>query len=127
MEGPSLNIDDLADELLSAQRGDPESDKEPEQAPKPGSKKYLIGQIEKVCEASGVPQEESHRELTRLSRSKLKELVAEYVTRAEKKRLADAIGAQSSSMCSLMTVSGRTRRLRYFSSHTERKPSARAN
>ena len=96
MEGPSLNIDDLADELLSAQRGDPDSDKEAEPAPKPGSKKYLIDQIQKVCEASGVPQEESHRELTRLSRSKLKELVAEYVTRAEKKRLADTIGAQSS-------------------------------
>ena len=52
MEGPSLNIDDLADELLNAQRGDPDSDKEAEQAPKPGSKKYLIGQIEKVCDAS---------------------------------------------------------------------------
>jgi hypothetical protein len=96
MEGPSLDIDDLADELLNAQRGDPDSDKEDEPAPKPGSKKYLIDQIGKICEASGVPQEESHRELTRLSRGKLKELVTEYVTKAEKKRLADTVGAQSS-------------------------------
>ena len=35
-------------------------------------------------------------ELTRPSRSEREELVAEDVTRAEKKRLADAIGAQSS-------------------------------
>jgi len=96
MEGPSLDIDDLADELLNAQRGDPDSDKEDEPAPKPGSKKYLIDQIGKICEASGVAQGESHRELTRLSRSKLKELVTEYVTKAEKKRLADTVGAQSS-------------------------------
>ena len=96
MEGPSLDIDDLADELLNAQRGDPDSDKEDEPTPKPGSKKYLIDQIGKICEASGVPQEESHRELTRLSRGKLKELVTEYVTKAEKKRLADTVGAQSS-------------------------------
>ena len=96
MEGPSLDIDDLADELLNAQRGDPDSDKEDEPAPKPGSKKYLIDQIGKICEASGVAQEESHRELTRLSRGKLKELVTEYVTKAEKKRLADTVGAQSS-------------------------------
>ena len=66
MEGPSIDIDDLADDLLAAQRGDDSEVEEP--APKPGSKKYLIGQIQKICEASGVPQAESTRELTRMSR-----------------------------------------------------------
>ena len=95
MEGPSIDIDDLADDLLAAQRGD-DSEVEEEPAPKPGSKKYLIGQIQKICEASGVPQAESTRELTRMSRNKLKELVAEYVAKAEKKQLADQLGAKSS-------------------------------
>ena len=94
MEGPSIDIDDLADDLLAAQRGDDSEVEEP--APKPGSKKYLIGQIQKICEASGVPQAESTRELTRMSRNKLKELVAEYVAKAEKKQLTDQLGAKSS-------------------------------
>ena len=96
MEGPSIDIDDLADDLLAAQRGDDSDVEEELPAPKPGSKKYLIDQIQKICEASGVPQAESTRELTRMSRNKLKELVAEYVALAERKQLADQLGAKSS-------------------------------
>ena len=93
MQGPSLNIDDLANELLASQAG-PEDD-EP-QAPKPGSKKYLIDQISKICEASGVPQSQTNRELNRMSRSGLQGLVAEYVTLSEKKHIQDTLGAKSS-------------------------------
>ena len=96
MEGPSIDIDDLADDLLAAQRGDASDVEEEQPAPKPGSKKYLIDQIQKICEASGVPQAESTRELTRMSRNKLKELVAEYIALAERKQLADQLGAKSS-------------------------------
>ena len=93
MEGPRLNIDDLANELLASQAG-PEV--EPTTAPKPGSKKYLMEQISKVCEASGVPQKETARELSRMSRSSLQALVAEYVTLSEKKAVQDTLGAKSS-------------------------------
>lgn len=93
MEEPRLNIDDLADELLASQAG-PED--EPSAAPKPGSKKYLIEQVSKICEASGVPQSQTHRELSRMSRSALQALVAEYVTLAEKKAVQDTLGAKSS-------------------------------
>ena len=95
MEGPSIDIDDLADELLAAQH-EPDEDSKLETAPKPGSKKYLIEQIGKICEASGVPQTETHRELTRMSRSTLQGRVAEYIALAEKKRMQDTLGAQSS-------------------------------
>ena len=94
MEEPRLNIDDLADELLAAQAG-PDEEK-PSAAPKLGSKKYLIEQINKICEASGVPQSHTHRELSRMSRSDLQALVAEYVTLSEKKHVQDALGAKSS-------------------------------
>ena len=93
MEEPRLNIDDLANELLASQAG-PEV--ESTTAPKPGSKKYLIEQIGKICEASGVPQKETGRELSRMSRSGLQALVAEYVTLSEKKAVADTLGAKSS-------------------------------
>ena len=76
MEEPRLNIDDLANELLASQAG-PEV--EPTTAPKPGSKKYLIEQIGKICEASGVPQKETGRELNRMSRSGLQALVADVL------------------------------------------------
>ena len=93
MEGPRLNIDDLANELLASQAG-PEV--ESTAAPKPGSKKYLMEQIGKICEASGVPQKETARELSRMSRSSLQALVAEYVTLSEKKAVQDTLGAKSS-------------------------------
>ena len=95
MEGPSLDIDQLADELLAAQAG-PEDEKAPSPAPKPGSKKYLIEQVGKICDASGVPQRESHRELSRMSRKDLQALIAEYVTLGEKKAFQDTLGAKSS-------------------------------
>ena len=95
MEGPHLDIDQLADELLAAQAG-PEDDDKSNQAPKPGSKKYLIEQIGKICEASGVPQSQTHRELNRMSRQALQALVAEYVTLSEKKAIQDTLGAKSS-------------------------------
>ena len=93
MQGPTLDIDQLADELLASQ-AEPEVDST--QASKPGSKKYLIEQIGKICEASGVPQSQTQRELNRMSRSALQALVAEYVTLSEKKAFQDTLGAKSS-------------------------------
>ena len=93
MEGPNI-MHALNDELLNiAVEPEPQ---EPEPSAKIGSKKYLVEQIIKVTEASGVPLNDSLRDMMRMKKQQLKGLVADYVAAAQRKEMADRLGAQSS-------------------------------
>ena len=61
-----------------------------------GSKRYLVDQIVRITEAAGVPLKDSCRDMMRMKKDKLQELVTEYVAEAQRKEMADRLGAQSS-------------------------------
>ena len=92
MEGPNI-MHALNEELLTL--AVPQEAPEPEAAPKIGSKKYLVDQIVKICEASGVPLKDSMRDMLRMKKDDLKGLVADYVAEAQRKEMADRLGATS--------------------------------
>merc|ERR1711960_109327 len=68
----------------------------PEPAPKVGSKKYLVDQIVRIAGAAGLPLRDSCRDMMRMKKEKLQGLVADYVADAQRKEMADRLGAQSS-------------------------------
>ena len=83
----------LNEELLTL--AVPQEAPEPEAAPKIGSKRYLVDQIVKICEASGVPLKDSMRDMMRMKKDDLKTLVADYVAESQRKEMADRLGATS--------------------------------
>ena len=93
MEGPNI-MHSLNEELLNM--ASPPEPTEPEVAARIGSKKYLVDQIVKICEASGVPMKESCRDLMRMKKQQLQGLVADYVSQSQRKEMADRLGAESS-------------------------------
>ena len=93
MQGPNI-MHALNEELLAV--AVPPEAPEPEAATRIGSKKYLIEQIVKLTEASGVPLRDSLRDMQRMKKDDLKSLVTQYVADAQRKEMADRLGAQSS-------------------------------
>ena len=85
----------LNEELLTLASGAPE-EKPAEPPAKLGSKRYLVDQVVKICEASGVPLKDSCRDMMRMKKQQLQGLVTEYMALAQRKQMADRLGAESS-------------------------------
>ena len=93
MEAPNI-MHAMNDELLNLVN--PQEEAPPEPAAKIGSKRYLVDQIVKICEASGVALKDSCRDMMRMKKQQLQGLVTEYMTTAQRKQMADRLGAESS-------------------------------
>ena len=75
------NDEVLKQELLSAQV--PQTF----DAPKKGTKLYIVSQIEHLCQSAGLVVEESNRDLMRLNKPELKATLARYMEKASVKRM----------------------------------------
>ena len=94
MQGPNI-VTAMNDELLGLVNP-PLEPEDAEESTRVGSKKYLVEQIVRITAAAGVPLKESCRDMMRMKKDKLQELVTEYVAEAQRKEMADRLGAQSS-------------------------------
>ena len=93
MEAPNI-MHAMNEELLNL--ANPQEEAPPEPTAKIGSKKYLVDQVVKICEASGVPLKDSCRDMMRMKKQQLQGLVTEYMSLAQRKQMADRLGAESS-------------------------------
>ena len=93
MEAPNI-MHAMNEELLNL--ANPQEEAPPEPTAKIGSKRYLVDQIVKICEASGVPLKDSCRDMMRMKKQQLQGLVTEYMSLAQRKQMADRLGAESS-------------------------------